>query len=70
MMCNLSRGIQDKGIEIGIQIGIQKGRIETLKDDVKYVMESFKVTLEDAMKALKVSKEDQAILKKMIRPQR
>ena len=57
-MCNLSTGIYDRGI--------QKGRLETLRDDVKNVMEAFKVNVDDAMKVLKVSKEDQAILRKMI----
>ena len=44
----------------------QEGHFETSRDDVKNVMVSFKVNLEDAMKVLKVSQEDQAILKKMI----
>ena len=61
-MCNLSAGIYDNGM----QKGIQKGRLETLRDNVKNVMESFKVTLDDAMTVLKVSEEDQAILRKML----
>ena len=44
----------------------EKARLETLLNDVRNVMDSFKVSLEEAMKALKVGKEDQAILMKMI----
>lgn len=44
----------------------KESSLETLRDNVKNVMEGFKITLEDAMKVLKVSKEDQAILRKMI----
>ena len=48
------------------QEGSEKARLETLCSDVRNVMDSFKVSLEEAMKALKVGKEDQAILMKMI----
>ncbi len=58
MMCNLSSGIIEKTK--------QESRLETLMNDIKNVMEAFKITVEDAMKVLKVSKEDQAILRKMI----
>lgn len=44
----------------------EKARLETLRDDIKNAMEAFHVSTEDAMKALKVRKEDQAILMKMI----
>ena len=61
-MCNLSTGIYENGM----QKGIQEGRLETLRDNVKSVMESFKVTLDDAMTVLKVTQEEQAILRKML----
>ena len=44
----------------------QEGRLETLMNDVRNVMESFKVNVGEVMKALKVRKEDQNILRKMI----
>ncbi len=44
----------------------EKARLETLKNDVRNVMEFFKVGVEEAMKALKVGEEDQAVLMKMI----
>ena len=57
-MCNLSVGIIEKAR--------QESKLETLCSGVKNIMESFNVTVDDAMKVLKVSKEDQAILRKMI----
>ena len=53
-MCNLSAGIYDRG------------RLETLRNNVKNIMESLKMTVDEAMKVLKISKEDQAILRKML----
>ena len=44
----------------------EKTRLETLKNDVRNVMEFFKVGVEEAMKALKIGEEDQAVLMKMI----
>ena len=58
-------GRQEGKLE-GIQEGIQKGKLEGLCSAVKNVMESFHLSMEDAMKGLKVSREDQDILRKMI----
>ncbi len=44
----------------------EKARLETLKNDVRNVMEFFKVSVEEAMKALKIGEEDQAVLMKLI----
>ena len=56
-MCNLSAGIYEQGK--------QEGRIERLMDDVKNDMESFHLSMEDAMNGLKVTQEEQDILRKM-----
>ena len=48
------------------QEGEQKGRLEALRDSIKNAMESFHLSMEEAMNGLKVSQEDQAILRKMI----
>ena len=40
--------------------------METLYADIKNAMESFHVSLEEAMKGLKVTEEDRAILMKRI----
>ena len=44
----------------------QEGKLEALCSAVKNAMESFHLSMEDAMNGLKVSKEDQDILRKMI----
>ena len=46
--------------------GKQEGKLEALCSAVKNAMESFHLSMEDAMNGLKVSKEDQDILRKMI----
>ena len=69
-MCNLSAGIYDRGKQEGKMEGMQEGKMEgkmeALCSAVKNAMESFHLSMEDAMNGLKVSKEDQAILRKMI----
>ena len=57
-VCKAVQDMMDKASE--------KKRIETLCANVKNAMESFNVGMEDAMKALKVSNEDRAVLRKMI----
>ena len=55
-----------KAVQDMIQEGREKARIETLCVVVKNAMESFHLNMKDAMDGLKVSKEDQDILRKMI----
>ncbi len=57
-VCKAEREMKEKASE--------KARLETLKNDVRNVMESFKVNVEEAMKALKIGEEDQAVLMKLI----
>ena len=57
-VCKAVREMNEKAAE--------EARLETLRDAIKNAMDSFHVSFEDAMKALKVGKEDQAILMKMI----
>ena len=57
-VCKAVREMNEKAAE--------EARLETLRDAIKNAMDSFHVSIEDAMKALKVGKEDQAILMKMI----
>ena len=71
-MCNLSKGIEEKGIQKGLQKGLQEGRqagmIDEILVSVKNLMDSMGWSAEQAMNVLKVSKEDQekysALLKK------
>ncbi len=57
-VCKAVREMNEKAAE--------KARLDTLLKDIKNATEAFHVSIEDAMKALKVGKEDQAILMKMI----
>ena len=61
----MSKAVQDM-MDKARQEGSEKARIETLCVAVKNVMESFHLSMKDAINALKVSKEDQDILRKMI----
>ena len=73
-VCKAVQEMNDLARQEGLQKGIQKGRLEgrqevrleTLCSDIQNVMESFHVSLEEAMTGLKVPKEDWAILRKRI----
>ena len=61
-MCNLSKGIEDRGIEKGIEQGIEQG-IEKKKEkgilsSIKNLMESMSWSPEQAMDALKLSADE------------
>ena len=53
-MCNLSKGIEDRGIEKGIEQGIEKGILSSIKN----LMESMSWSPEQAMDALKLSADE------------
>ncbi len=65
-VCKAVQDMNNKARLAGKQEGLTEGRLETLLNDVKNVMESLKMTVDDAMNVLKVSKEDQTVLRKMI----
>ena len=65
-VCKAVQDMNNKARLAGKQEGLTEGRLETLLNDVKNVMESLKMTVDDAMNVLKVSKEDQAVLRKML----
>lgn len=69
-VCKAEQQMKEKarreGLLEGERKGLQKGRLDTLCEGIKNVMESFHVTAEEAMKVMKVTAEDQAILEKMI----
>lgn len=62
-MCNLSKGIEEKGRQEGRREGRQEGRQEGMIDgiltSIKNLMVSMDWSAEQAMKMLKISKEDQ-----------
>jgi hypothetical protein len=49
-MCNLSQGIKDEGIEIGLE----RGREENTIVSVENLMETLKLSMQQAMDALKI----------------
>ena len=53
-MCNLSKGVEERGIAIGLERGIE---ITTL-NAIQNLMETLKLTEEQAMEVLKVPKEE------------
>ena len=58
LMCNLSKGVMEKGIETG--------RLNALIDSVHALMESAQVSAERAMEMLKISDKDKISLKKAL----
>jgi hypothetical protein len=55
-MCNLSKGVKNEGIEIGIEIGDEKRTIISIEN----LMETLKLSMQQAMDALKIPTADQS----------
>ena len=53
-MCNLSKGVDERGIAIGLDRGIESTTLNAIRN----LMETLKLTAEQAMEALKVPKEE------------
>ncbi len=62
LMCNLSKGIEEKGIKLGISQGIKEGLITSIKN----LMESMGWTEEQAMEALKIPESDKPLYSSML----
>lgn len=52
-MCNLSKGVEERGIKIGTEIGTLKA--------IENLMDTLKLTAEQAMAALKVPENEKAM---------
>ncbi len=65
-MCKAVDQMTERARQEGLRAGKSEGRLETLRNDIKNVMEAFHVSLEEAMAGLKVTKEEQALLKEMV----
>ncbi len=61
-VCNLSEGIYKRGKSEGLV----EGRLKTLQNDVKNVMKSLNMSMEEALKVLNVNREDRTLLMKML----
>ena len=59
-MCNLSQGVEEKGIAKGLVKGRAEGRAEATATLIRNLMDSASVSIEKAMSMLKISEEDRA----------
>ncbi len=57
-MCNISEGIEERGIKRGIRIGVRQGIRQVMCENIKSVMESLDVPIERAMDILKISEDE------------
>jgi predicted transposase YdaD len=60
-MCNLSKGVRDEGIEIGLERGLELGRAEGRENtliSIKNLMKNLKLSLEQAMNTLEIPEAD------------
>ena len=64
-MCNLSQGVEEKGIAKGLA----KGRAEGLSIAIRNLMDSMNLSIEDAMSALKIPQEDRSKYAEMLAKQ-
>ncbi len=59
-MCNLSKGVEERGIARGLAQGLERGLETGTLNAIRNLMETLKLTAEQAMEALKVPKEEKA----------
>jgi predicted transposase YdaD len=59
-MCNLSKGVKDEGIEIGLVRGRAEGDEKRTIISIENLMETLKLSMQQAMDALKIPDADQA----------
>ena len=65
-MCNLSKGVEEKGIQKGIEQGIQKGIEQGIEQgiekgillSIRNLMETMGWSVEQAMESLKIPEEE------------
>ena len=65
-MCNLSEGVEQKGIQKGIQTGIQ----QALTESIKNLMDTMNMTAKEAMDALKIKEEDRSQYTELLKIQK
>ena len=66
-MCNLSKGVEEKGVAKGRAEGCAEGRIETTLSFIQNLMDSMGLSLEQAVSALKISEEERLKYAKMLK---
>ena len=58
VMCNLSKGVMEKGVAKGRAEGMAKGMTSGILSSIKSLMETMGMTIEQAMAALKVPEDE------------
>ena len=53
-MCNLSKGVEERGIAIGLERGLERGLETGTLNAIRNLMETLKLTAEQAMEAFKI----------------
>ncbi len=69
-MCNLSEGVEQKGIQKGIQKGLQKGIQQALTESIKNLMDTMNMTAKEAMDALKIKEEERSRYAELLKKQK
>ena len=63
-MCNLSKGVEEKGIQKGIEKGIEKGIKQGIEKgillSIRNLMETMGWSVEQAMEGLKIPEEEKS----------
>ena len=62
-MCNLSKGIEEKGIAIGEERGKEQGILSSIRK----LMSNLKMNLEQALDTLEISEEEKPKYREMIK---
>ena len=66
IMCNLSKGIEEKGIAIGEERGIRLGEEQGILSSIRKLMSNLKMNLEQALDTLEISEEEKPKYREMI----
>ena len=67
IMCNLSKGIEEKGIAIGEERGIRLGEEQGILSSIRKLMSNLKMNLEQALDTLEISEEEKPKYREMIK---
>jgi hypothetical protein len=60
-MCNLSKGVEEKGYNKGISQGISQGITQGILSSIQNLMESMSWSAEQAMNALKIPEDERSV---------
>ena len=68
-MCNLSKGVMEKGMTKGMEKGMAKGVEQGILSSIKSLMETMGWTIEQAMTALKVPETERQVYQELTKQQ-